>query len=206
MDTTALFNLQYGVFVLGSKNGAKINACITNTCMEVANNPTRLAISVLNKNYTCDCIKQSGVFALSILDNTCTLDTISHFGYQSGHDVNKFASFDYKLDKNGCPYITREVSAVLSGKVIHFEDLGTHTLFIAELVDAFVTSKNEPITYAYYHSSIKPQTKVAAGKKIKGWRCKICGYIYEGADLPSDYICPVCGHGASDFEPIYEDS
>lgn len=204
MDITALFNLQYGVFILGSKDGSKINACITNTCMQVANEPVRVAISVINKNFTCDMIKKSGVFSLSILDKGCSYGTISHFGFQSGRDVDKFANFNYKLDLNGCPYITDGVCSVLSCKVLSSEDLGTHSLFIAEVIDAQVTSKKEAITYSYYHSDIKPKNNINQSKKIVAWRCKICRYIYEGSELPKDYICPLCGHGAEDFEPIYE--
>ena len=204
MDNKALYNLSYGLFVLGAESGGKINACITNTCMQVASDPVRLAITVLNQNYTCSLIKESGFFSLSVLDKTATFDVFKHFGYQSGKNVDKFADYKYKTDKNGCPYILNNTCALFSCKVVSQTDLGTHTLFIAEIEDASITSSNAPMTYADYQKDVKPKTKIEASKKIIGWRCKICGYEYEGAELPSDYECPICGHPADDFEPIYE--
>ena len=195
MDSKALYNLSYGIFLLGAKSNGKINACITNTCMQVASDPVRVAISVINNNLTCQMIKDSGFFSLSILDKTCSFDFIKNFGYQSGKNVDKFESIDY-TEKMAC--------SVLNCKVISAQDLGTHTLFIAEIQDAQILSKNEPLTYAYYQSDLKPKTNVNNSKKIIGWRCKICGYEYKGETLPADFICPICGHPAEDFEPIYE--
>ena len=204
MDNKALYNLSYGVFVLGSKMGGKINACITNTCMQVASEPLRVAISVLNQNYTCEMIKQSGVFALSILDVNTPFELIKRFGYQSGRSADKFAGFEFETDKNGCPYVRANACALLSCKVLSATDLGTHTLFVAEIEDAKVLNSNPPMTYAHYQSNVKPKTKIESNKKIIGWHCKICGYEYEGAQLPSDFKCPLCGHPVDDFEPIYE--
>ena len=206
MDPKALYNLSYGVFILGTKDGEKNNACITNTCFQAAANPVRLAISVINQNFTCQMIKNSGVFTLSVLDKTCSFDTIKRFGYSSGRDTDKFKDFDFSYGNNGCPVVKKEVCSILECKVVSSVDLGTHTLFIAELTDSEVVSSNEPLTYAYYQSNIKPQKQETpqTPKKIKGWRCKICGYEYDGAELPPDYECPLCGHPAEDFEPIYE--
>lgn len=208
MDKKAIYNLSYGVFMVSTKAGEVANGCITNTCIQVASNPVRIAISVLNSNYTCDLIKESGIFAVSILDNDCTFETIKHFGFQSGRDVDKFENITPPTDCNDVPYLGWQSCAVISGKVVEQHDLGTHTLFIAEVVDAKVLSDKEPITYAKYQNEIKPKNNVASakedGKKIVGWRCKICNYIYEGSKLPEDYACPLCGHGADDFEPIYE--
>lgn len=208
MEKKALYNLSYGVFMLSTRSGERVNGCITNTCMQVANNPIRIAISVLNSNYTCDLIKESGIFALSLLDVNCSFETIKHFGFQSGRDVDKFGNITPPTDCNDVPYLGWQSCAVISGKVVEQHDLGTHTLFIAEVVDAKVLSDKEPITYAKYQNEIKPKNNVASakedGKKIVGWRCKICNYIYEGSKLPEDYACPLCGHGADDFEPIYE--
>ena len=204
MNTKAFYNLSYGVFVLGAKSNDKINACITNTCMQVASDPTRVAISVLNKNLTCQMIKESGEFTLSILDKTCTFDIIKNFGLQSGRDVNKFADFPYKTTEKGLPYITDSICSLLECKVVSKEDLGTHTLFIAEVVEAEVLNSNAPLTYADYQNNIKPKPVINTGKKIVGWRCKICGYVYENPELPKDFECPLCGHPAEDFEPIYE--
>ena len=208
MDKKAIYNLSYGVFMVSTKAGEVANGCITNTCIQVASNPVRIAISVLNSNYTCDLIKESGIFAVSILDNDCTFETIKHFGFQSGRDVDKFGNITPPTDCNDVPYLGWQSCAVISGKVVEQHDLGTHTLFIAEVVDAKVLSNKEPITYAKYQNEIKPKNNAASvkedGKKIVGWRCKICNYIYEGSKLPEDYACPLCGHGADDFEPIYE--
>lgn len=208
MDKKAIYNLSYGVFMVSTKAGEVANGCITNTCIQVAGNPVRIAISVLNSNYTCDLIKESGIFAVSILDNDCTFETIKHFGFQSGRDVDKFGNITPPTDCNDVPYLGWQSCAVISGKVVEQHDLGTHTLFIAEVVDAKVLSDKEPITYAKYQNEIKPKNNVASakedGKKIVGWRCKICNYVYEGSKLPEDYACPLCGHGADDFESIYE--
>ena len=205
MDNKALFKLTYGVFVLGTTAGDKMNACITNTAMQVASNPDRIAICCINANYTCDLIKESGSFALTLLDQTCTFETISHFGFQSGRDVDKFESLTPQLDVNGNPYLGYQSCAVISGKVVDSMDLGSHTMFIAEIDDMKVLSDNDPLTYADYHAHVKPKPEaVKEDKKIVAWRCKICGYIYEGADIPDDFKCPLCGHPKEDFEPIYE--
>lgn len=206
MDPKAFYNLSYGVFVLGTKAQGKLNACITNTCIQVASDPVRIAISVLNNNFTCGMIKESGAFTLSVLDSTCTFDLIKHFGMQSGRNVEKFQDFPYESTESQLPYITQNVCALLECKVLSNQDLGTHTLFVAEVTDAKVLSGNAPLTYAQYQSTVKPKPDVNAGKKIVGWRCKICGYEYKQPELPKDFICPLCGHPADDFEPIYEAS
>ena len=204
MNPKAFYRLSYGVFVLGAKSNGKINACITNTCMQVASDPTRIAISVLNRNLTCDMIKESGEFTLSILDSTCSFDLIKNFGMQSGRDADKFASFPHETNKNGIPYITKSTCSLLECKVLSKEDLGTHTLFVAEVVEAEVLNSNAPLTYADYQNNIKPKPVANTGKKIIGWRCKICGYEYMNPELPKDFTCPLCGHPAEDFEPIYD--
>lgn len=209
MDKKAIYNLTYGVFMVSTKAGDVVNGCITNTCIQVANNPVRIAVSVLNSNYTCDLIKESGVLAVSILDSDCTFETIKHFGFQSGRDVDKFANITPPTDSEGIPYLGWQSCAVISGKVVEKHDLGTHTLFIAEVTDAKVLSEKEPLTYAKYQNEIKPKPKKdkeSNGRKIVAWRCKICNYVYEGSELPEDYSCPVCGHGAEDFEPVYSDN
>ena len=208
MDSKALYNISYGVFILGTKNSKKINACITNTCIQVASSPIRIAISLLNSNFSCDMLKETKLFTLSVLDKRCKFEIIKRFGYQSGKNVDKFNDFEYKTDSNGLPYVESCSCSVLSCRVVSFEDLGTHTLFIAQIDDAFLTSKEMPLTYADYQNELKPKTSISptnsTEKKIVGWRCKICGYEYKGAQLPSDFVCPICGHSAEDFEPIYE--
>lgn len=207
MDQKSLYSLSYGVFVLCTKSGDKINGCITNTCIQVANSPTRVAISVLNSNYTCELLKESGEFCLSMLDQTATFETIKHFGMQSGRDVDKFDGLSLPMDDAGIPYMGWAACAMLSCKVLERHDLGSHTLFVAEVVDGKVLSDKAPLTYADYQDHVKPKpAQKAENKKIVGWRCKICNYVYEGSELPSDFVCPVCGHGVEDFEPIYADS
>lgn len=227
IDNKAFYSLSYGVFLLGTKSGEKINACITNTCFQAANAPVRIAISVIKQNLTCSMIEESEVFALSVLDRTCSFETIKRFGYQSGRSANKFAGFEYELASNGCPYIKNEACALIEAKVCSQLDLGTHMLFVAEVTEAKVLGNNGPLTYEDYQRDIKPKTAMtengSAGinagekkekaalknetgepeKKIKGWRCKICGYEYAGSELPVDFMCPLCGHPAEDFEPIY---
>lgn len=205
MSRKAMYDLSYGVFVLATKTSEKMNACITNTCIQVANSPTRVSIAVLNSNYTCGMIKESKRFNISIMDKNTKYNVVEHFGTKSGRDIDKFATMSYKVDKDGFPYFEENCCSYLACKVIDMMELGSHTLFVAEVIDSVVLNDAEPLTYAYYQSNIKPKTeKVNTEKKIKGWRCKICGYIYEGAELPADYECPLCGHPASDFEPIYE--
>ena len=155
MDNKAFFKLSYGVFMLSTKCGDKVNGCITNTCMQVANSPVRVAISVLNTNYTCDLIKESGVFALSLLDETTTFETIKHWGFQSGHNVDKLADLPLPEDVNGVPYLSWSTCAVLSCKVVDKIDLGSHTMFIGEVVDAVVTGDST----AFYRMCMKlPET------------------------------------------------
>lgn len=205
MDNKALYKLSYGVFLLTTKTDTKENGCITNTCIQVANSPTRVAISVLNSNYTCNLIMESGVFALSILDEDCTFETIKHWGFQSGRDVDKMNGLTLPRDCNGVAYLPWQTCSVISCKVVESHELGSHTLFIAEVEDAVLLSDKNPLTYADYQSKVKPKAQTPKEeKKITGWRCKICNYVFEGAELPTDFTCPICGHDKDDFEPIYE--
>ena len=205
MDKKAMYSLSYGVFMLGTRSGDKKNGCITNTCIQCAANPVRVAVSVLNTNYSCDLIKESGVFTLSVLDDTVSFETIRYFGMQSGRDVDKLDSLPLPEDENGVPYMGWSACAMISCKVVSREDLGSHTLFVAEVTDAKTLSDKAPLTYAEYQANVKPkEEKPKADRKIVGWRCKICKHVYEGAELPADYTCPLCGHGPEDFEPIYE--
>ena len=206
MDKKALYQLSYGVFMLATNAEGKKNGCITNTCMQVANSPTRVAISVLNTNYTCDLIKKSGVFTLSMLDQTVTFETIKHFGFQSGRDVDKFEGMKLPADENDVPYMGWQTCAMISGKVVSSQDLGSHTLFIAQVTEARTQNDLPSATYAYYFAHIKPKPQPQApapeNKQLHHWVCRICGYVYEGETLPPDYVCPICKHPAADFDQI----
>ena len=200
MNQAAMFQLSYGLFVLSAKNGEKDNGCIVNTVQQITTTPNRISIAVHKDNFTHDMIKDTGSFNVSILSEEVTFDIFKHFGFQSGRDVDKLKNFsDYERSSNGIFYLNKYANAFLSASVAETVDLGTHTMFIADVTDGEVLSQVPSVTYAYYHKHIKPQPQET---KKTGWRCKICGYIYEGEELPADFICPICKHGASDFERI----
>ena len=200
MNQAAMFQLSYGLFVLSAKNGEKDNGCIVNTVQQITTTPNRISIAVNKDNFTHDMIKDTGSFNVSILSEDVTFDIFKHFGFQSGRDVDKLKNFsDYERSSNGIFYLNKYANAFLSASVAETVDLGTHTMFIADVTDGEVLSQVPSVTYAYYHKHIKPQPQET---KKTGWRCKICGYIYEGEELPADFICPICKHGASDFERI----
>lgn len=201
MDDKALRNLSYGLFVLTAKEGDKDNGCIINTVTQVANTPTRISIAVNKNNYTHDMVKRTGEFNISILTESTEFDTFKHFGFQSGRDVDKAVGIEFSRSENGIIYLTKNTNAFMSCKVIESMDVGSHTLFVADLVDAAVLSEENSVTYAYYFAHIKPAPAAQVEKKV-GWVCKICGYIYEGDPLPEDFICPICKHPASDFEKL----
>ena len=203
MNTKALYNLSYGVYFMSAQDGGKDNACIINTAVQVANNPTRISVAAIKGNLTHDMILATGKCNLSPLTTDAPFSLFQHFGMQSGRDADKFADFPHVArSENGLYYLTAYSTAFLSLKIVESHDLGSHTLFIGELVDGEVLSKGENCTYSYYQSTIKASAPKPAVKK--GWRCKVCGYVYEGDKLPEDYICPVCKHGAEDFEYFEE--
>ncbi len=200
MDTKALFKIGYGLYVLTASQNEKDNGCIINTAMQLTSNPCQIGIAVNKLNYTNKMIQETKKFNISVLSEDVKFETFKHFGFQSGQNINKFESFfDTKRSPNGVLYITKETNAFISAYVKQEIDLGTHTLFIAQLVGAEVLSDRPTITYDYYQKNVKPKPEQT---KKTGWRCKICGYIYEGEELPSDFICPWCKHGTDDFERI----
>lgn len=198
MDNAAMFKLSYGLFVVTAREGEKDNGCVTNTVMQVTVSPNRITLAVNKQNYTHDMIKRTGKFNVSVLSEQARFDTFKHWGFQSGKEVDKAVGITFSRADNGVIYITEGVNAVLCAQVFSEVDLGTHTLFVADVTDAFCLGETPSATYAYYHKSIKPAP--AAAKK-KGWICSICGYIYEGETLPADFTCPLCKHPASDFKP-----
>ena len=205
MDKKAMYKLSYGLFVLTTKLGDKINGCITNTAIQVTTEPNQIAFAVNKLNLTHDMLLESKVFNISIISEAADFSVFKRFGFQSGRDVDKFADYSaYKLTDNGIPVVTEGTNAYISGNVTSTVDLGTHTLFICAVTDMDVLSDASSATYEYYQNNIKPKPE-AVGTTPTGetvWRCKICGYEYVGEELPDDFICPWCKHPASDFEKV----
>ena len=198
MDNNVMFKISYGLYILTAKDGEKSNGCIINTLEQVTTTPNKVTIAVNKSNYTHDMILKTGRFNASILSEKADFDTFKHFGFQSGRDVDKFSNYPAEISENGIPYITKGTNGFISAEVISTVDLGTHTLFVANVTDGKVLSDDSSATYDYYHKHIKE----APQKKSKGWVCKICGYVYEGDELPDDFVCPLCKHGAADFEKL----
>jgi flavin reductase (DIM6/NTAB) family NADH-FMN oxidoreductase RutF len=202
IDQNAMFKLSYGLFVLTARDGAKDNGCIVNTVVQLTDTPKRITVAVNKANYTHDLIMKTGVFNVSVLSQDAQFAQFKQFGFQSGRDVEKFAGYDHvDRSENGVLYVTENTNALISGKVIETRDYGTHTLFVADVTEAKVLSGVPSVTYDYYFANIKPKPSKLEEKK-KGHVCKICGYVYEGDPLPADFICPLCKHGAEDFEPL----
>lgn len=201
MDNNAMFNLSYGLFVITTEFDGKKNGCIINTAMQVTTTPNRISVTVNKNNFTHELIEKSGCFNISVLDVTADFEVFKHFGFQSGKDTEKIEGYsNISYSNNGLAYLNKNTNAYISGKVIEKIDLITHTMFIADVTDAEILSSNQSVTYSYYHSNIKPKPEKKEDES--GYRCKICGYVYKGEELPEDFICPICKHGASDFEPI----
>ena len=204
MNPSTMFKLTYGLFVITAKEEEKDNGCITNTVAQVTSTPNRISLTVNKINYTHDMILHTGEFNVSILSEDASFDTFRHFGFQSGRDIDKFTDYSAcSRSKNGLYYITEGTNAWLSAKVIQTVDLGTHTMFIADVVAGDILSDVPSVTYTYYQKYIKPAPQTPKSDKVT-WVCKICGYVYEGEDIPDNFICPICKHGAADFEKVVE--
>ncbi len=202
MNTNAMFKIGYGLYVLTAKENGFDNGCIINTVSQVTSDPNRITVAVNKANKTHDMIVASGEFNVSVLSTSATFDIFKAFGFRSGKDVDKFSDFKaVERSNNGIYYITDATNAFISAKVVTATDLGTHTLFLADVTDCEVLSEATSVTYDYYHKNIKPKPEVKKMSKTY-YRCKICGYIYEGDELPADFICPLCKHPASDFEKV----
>lgn len=197
MDNNALFKLSYGLYVLTARQDGKDNGCIVNTVMQITDDPKRIVVGVNKQNLTHDMILATGEFNVSVLSQEATFWFFEHYGFQSGRDVDKFANIPETRTENGLRYVAACTNAVISGKVISTVDCGTHTLFVADVTEAKLLSQEPSMTYQYYFDHVKPKPQPA---KTESWVCKICGYVYEGAELPADFICPWCKHGVEDFE------
>ncbi len=198
-DMSALFNIGYGLYVVTSNDGKKDNGLIVNTVTQVTNSPNRIAVCINKENYSHHVIKQTGIMNVNCLSVEAPFKVFETFGFQSGRNVDKFKDCQPLHSDNGLVFLPKYINSFMSLKVEDYVDLDTHGMFICSVTEARVISDKETMTYTYYQNNVKPKPETD-GKK--GWVCKICGYIYEGEELPEDFICPLCKHGAADFEPI----
>ena len=198
-DMTALFNIGYGLYVVTSNDGKKDNGLIVNTVTQVTNSPNRIAVCINKQNYSHHVIKQTGMMNVNCLSVEAPFSVFETFGFQSGRNVDKFANCEPLHSDNGLVFLPKYINSFMSLKVEEYIDLDTHGMFICSITEARVMSDKETMSYTYYQNNVKPKPQTD-GKK--GWVCKVCGYVYEGEELPEDFICPLCKHGASDFEPI----
>lgn len=199
IDKTAAFKLSYGLFVLTARDGEKDNGCIVNTVIQVTDNPFKISVTVNKNNYTHDMIKKTGVFNASVLTESVPFSVFQHYGFKSGRDTEKINSSAMPRSENGVVYLSAFTNAFMSAKVVEEIDCGTHTMFIAEVTEAQTLSDEKSVTYQYYFDHIKPKPQP---QKKKGFVCQICGYVYEGDELPDDFVCPVCKHSADAFKPL----
>ncbi len=198
-NLNALFNIGYGLYVVTSNDGKRDNGLIVNTVVQLTDTPHRIAVNINKQNYSHHVIKQTGILNVNCLSTAAPFSVFENFGFQSGRTVDKFAGMDVLRSDNGLAFLPRYINAFFSLKVENYIDLGTHGMFICSVTESRVISPLETMTYTYYQNNVKPKPDTE-GKK--GWVCKVCGFIYEGEELPDDYICPLCKHGVADFEPI----
>lgn len=198
-DLSALFNIGYGLYVVTSNDGKKDNGLIVNTVTQLTNSPNRVAVTINKANYSHHVIKQTGIMNVNCLSVDAPFSVFERFGFQSGRNADKFAGCSPLRSDNGLVFLPRYINSFMSLKVEDYMDLGTHGMFICSITESRVISKAETMTYTYYQNNVKPKPETE-GKK--GFVCVVCGYIYEGDELPEDFICPLCKHGVADFEPI----
>jgi len=198
-DLSALFNIGYGLYVVTSNDGKKDNGLIVNTVTQVTNTPNRVAVTINKENYSHHVIRQTGIMNVCCLDVTAPFSIFQNFGFQSGRTADKFAGIEELRSDNGLRFLPQHTNAFMSLKVEQYVDLGTHGMFICSVTEARVLGNQETMSYTYYQNHVKPKPETD-GKK--GFVCKVCGWIYEGETLPDDIVCPLCKHGAADFEPI----
>jgi len=198
-DLSALFKIGYGLYVVTSNDGKKDNGVIINTVTQVTNTPNRIAVTINKENYSHHVIKQTGIMNLNCLSTDAPFSVFENFGFKSGRNTDKFADFPYLKSDNGLAFLQRYINAFISLKVEQYVDLDTHGMFICSITESRVISDTDTMTYTYYQENVKPKPETE-GKK--GYVCKICGYVYEGENLPDDFICPLCKHPASDFEKL----
>ena len=199
IDKSSLFKIAYGLYVITMNDGSRDNGMICNAVMQVTNEPLQVAVAINKANYSHEVIQKSGLMNVNVLSKAAPFSVFQNFGFRSGRDNDKFADVPFTRSANGLPVLSHDCNAFYSLKVESYIDLGTHGMFICDVTEARVISNAPSMTYAFYHAHVKPRPQTE-GKK--GFVCKICGYVYEGETLPDDFICPLCKHGAADFEPI----
>ena len=198
-DLTALFNIGYGLYVVTSNDGKRDNGLIVNTVSQVTNTPNRVAVTINKQNYSHHIIQQTGIMNVNCLSTDAPFSVFECYGFRSGRNVDKFEGQEVLRSDNGLVFLPKYVNSFMSLKVESYVDLDTHGMFICTVTEARVLSDRDTMTYTYYQQNVKPKPETA-GKK--GWVCKVCGYVYEGEELPEDFVCPLCKHGAADFEPL----
>lgn len=205
MDKSAMFSLTYGLFVAGVEEGGKKNACIINTAVQATSDPMRMHVTMMKANHTTQLIRKKGSLTVSVISLNCPLEVIGSFGMRSGRDCDKFEGVEHKTDSNGNPYLAQHTIAYMSLNVISMIDLGSHYLYICDVIEAEKTETGQPMTYADYRSLKTGGTiaKTADKPAKKTYVCSVCHYVYDGdipfEDLPDDYECPVCGQPKSVF-------
>ena len=198
-DLRALFSIGYGLYVVTTNDGKKDNGCIVNTVTQVTSSPNRIAVTINKDNYTHHVVQQTGILNVNCLSVEAPFAVFEKYGFQSGRAVDKLADIEELRSDNGLRFLPQYINAFFSLKVENYMDLGTHGMFICSITEARVINKDETMTYTYYQNNVKPKPETE-GKK--GYVCKVCGYVYEGDELPDDFVCPLCKHGAADFEKL----
>ncbi len=201
VDFSALFKISYGLYVVTSNDGKCDNGLIVNTVTQVTNTPNRIAVVINKANYSHDVIKESGILNVNCLSIDAPFSIFENFGFKSGRDTNKLAGITPLRSQNNLAILPQYINAYMSLTVESYTDMDTHGMFVCTVDEASVVSDADSMTYTYYQNNVKPKRKPEEDKK-KGFVCKICGYVYEGDTLPDDFVCPLCKHGAADFEPI----
>ena len=199
---SALFNIGYGLYVITSNDGKRDNGMIGNAVAQVALTPNRVMVSINKDNYSHDVIKETRKMNVNCLSVDAPFSVFETFGFKSGRDTDKFVTGVAKRSANGLAVLPKYVNACISLQVEEYVDLGSHGMFLCSVTEEMVLSEKETMTYTYYLNNVKPKPEAKAGGSKKSWVCKICGWVYEGDELPEDLICPLCKHPASDFEPL----
>lgn len=199
IDSKAFYKIGYGLYILTTNDGEKDNGLIVNSVMQIASNPLRIGVCVSKANYSCEIIEKTKKLNINVLAEDTPFLIFKHYGFNSGRDKNKFAGQEIERSSNGLAIFYNYVNAYMSLDVEQVTDLGSHDMFICSVSESKAISNKPSMTYDYYQKNVKPKPET---QKKKGYICKVCGYVYEGDELPEDFVCPTCKHGAIDFEEI----